>query len=101
MTTLTFLLRYWIARLFGNKNRARGLLAGRSRRLGVESKRLCAASLTANDVPHELSGVASVAEPKACATEQDCTQMPWCRINDACQRALSKDMGIPLSEAQK
>ena len=62
MTTLTFLLRYWIARLFGNKNRARGILAGRSRRLNEEAKKFGAAPLTANDVPHELSVVAS--EPK-------------------------------------
>lgn len=36
------------------------------------------------------------AKDGACRTERDCTQMPWCRINDACQRALSRDMGIPL-----
>lgn len=35
-------------------------------------------------------------EYRGCNTERDCTQMPWCRINDACQRALSHDMGIPL-----
>ena len=61
MTTLTFLLRYGWALMTGQKNRARGILAGRTRRLN----RLCAAPLTANDVPHELSGVASVADQKS------------------------------------
>jgi hypothetical protein len=28
---------------------------------------------------------------QACATEQECTQEPWCRINGKCQRAAGVD----------
>lgn len=52
--------RFWELR--GFKRKAGGIRAARSRRLNEEAKKFGAASLTANDVPHELSGVAS--EPK-------------------------------------
>lgn len=40
-----------------------------------------------------LAGEPAVAADKGreCATEQDCTQMPWCRIRGKCQRAASQD----------
>lgn len=31
--------------------------------------------------------MSEAATPAACATEDDCTHMPWCRIRKACQRA--------------
>lgn len=40
-----------------------------------------------------LAGEPAVAadEGRACETEDDCTQMPWCRIRGKCQRAASQD----------
>lgn len=62
MTPLTFWPRYWWARLTGQTNRARGLLAGLTRRQNREAKELVASTLTSKTAPPELSVLTS--EPK-------------------------------------
>lgn len=56
---------------------------------GAEAGRAAAQRLLADPATRQImQNLKDGGGVKACETEQDCTQEPWCRINGKCQRAV-------------
>ena len=43
--------------------------------------------------------LAQQAEPQGCATEEDCTKLPWCRIRGECQRKQAEPVERAMQDA--
>lgn len=48
-----------------------------------------------------LTRLAQHAEPQGCATEEDCTKQPWCRIRGECQRKQAEPLNLSDPAVQK
>ena len=47
------------------------------------------------------AALAQQVEPQGCATEEDCTKQPWCRIRGECQRKQAEPLNLRDPAVQK